>query len=91
MDAALAFLQSLQGFPAYATMFGLLVLCGLGFPINEDIVLLVSAALTLSGVMDPVPLMMVAWAGLLIGDGLIFHWGHRYGAPACCARPFSPG
>lgn len=80
MDTALTFLQTLQGLPAYATVLGLLVMCGIGMPINEDIVLLVAAALTLSGVMEPVPLMAVAWVGLIVGDALVFHWGHRFGA-----------
>lgn len=87
MEAALAFLQSLQGLPAYATVLGLLVLCGVGAPINEDIVLLVAAALTLNGVMEPVPLMLVAWVGLIVGDALVFHWGHRFG-PRLLRTPF---
>ncbi len=80
IDSLLLFLNSLQGVPAYALLFGLLVACGIGFPINEDIVLLGAAALTLNGVMDPLWLIVVSWFGLLAGDGLIFHWGHRFGA-----------
>lgn len=79
MESALTFLESLQGFPAYALLFGLLFACGINAPINEDIVLIVAAALTLRGVMEPVPLIIVAWFGLLAGDGLIFHWGRRFG------------
>ena len=79
MESVWPFLQSLQGLPAYALMFGLLFGCGVGLPMNEDIVLLAASALTLKGVMDPVPLMVVAWFGLLGGDALIFHWGHRFG------------
>lgn len=79
-ESALAFLQSLQGLPAYALLFALLFSCGIGAPINEDILLLAAAALTLKGIMDPVPLMVVAWFGLVAGDALIFHWGHRFGA-----------
>lgn len=79
-DSALAFLQSLQGLPAYALLFALLFSCGIGAPINEDILLLAAAALTLQGVMDPIPLMVVAWFGLVAGDALVFHWGHRFGA-----------
>lgn len=79
-DSAMAFLQSLQGFPAYALLFALLFSCGIGAPINEDILLLAAAALTLKGVMAPVPLMVVAWFGLVAGDALVFHWGHRFGA-----------
>lgn len=80
LEAVWPFLQSLQGLPAYGLVFVLLVVCGIGLPINEDIVLLGASALTLQGVMEPVPLMVVSWFGLLCGDGLIFHWGHRYGA-----------
>jgi membrane protein DedA with SNARE-associated domain len=80
MDSVMTFLQSLQGLPAYALLLGLLFASGFGLPINEDILLLVSAALTLKGVMDPVPLMMVAWCGLLTADTLIFHWGHLFGS-----------
>lgn len=79
-EPALATLQSLQGFPAYGVLFLLLFSCGIGAPINEDILLLAAAALTLHGVMEPVPLMIVSWFGLLAGDALVFHWGHRFGA-----------
>lgn len=81
-DTAMAFLQSLQGLPAYALLFALLFSCGIGAPMNEDIVLVAAAALTLRGIMDPVPLMVVAWFGLVLGDALVFHWGHRLGARA---------
>ncbi|MFL6691513.1 MAG: DedA family protein [Ramlibacter sp.] len=80
MDSVMAFLQSLQGGPAYALVFGVLAASGLGLPVNEDILLMVAAALTLRGVMEPVPLVAVAWCGVLCADALIFHWGHRFGA-----------
>ena len=80
MDSVMAFLQSLQGAPAYALVFAVLAASGFGLPINEDILLMVAAALTLRGVMDPVPLVAVAWCGVLSADMLIFHWGHRFGA-----------
>ena len=48
-------------------------------PVNEDLLLLAAAALTLTGVMEPVMLMVVAWCGLVVADGLVFHWGHRFG------------
>lgn len=79
-DSALAFLQSLQGFPAYALVFGILVGSGFGLPMNEDILLVTAAALTLSGVMAPWPLVAVAWSGLVIADGLFFHWGRVFGS-----------
>ncbi|MDB5884463.1 MAG: putative rane protein, partial [Polaromonas sp.] len=79
MDSLMAFLQSLQGMQAYALLLGLLVGSGFGLPVNEDILLLGAAALTLKGVMEPLPLIGVAWIGLLTADTLVFHWGHRFG------------
>ncbi|HYF42099.1 MAG TPA: DedA family protein [Ramlibacter sp.] len=79
-DSVMAFLQSLQGLPAYALLFAVLVGSGFGLPMNEDILLLVAAALTLKGVMEPLPLIAVAWAGLVIADLLIFHWGRVFGS-----------
>jgi membrane protein DedA with SNARE-associated domain len=79
MDGWLDQLGALQGAGAYALLFALLFSCGIGAPMNEDIVLLVAAALTLKDVMQPVPLMVVAWFGLVLGDALVFHWGHRFG------------
>jgi membrane protein DedA with SNARE-associated domain len=88
-DSMMAFLQSLQGFPAYALLFALLFSCGIGAPMNEDILLLAAAALTLKGVMEPVPLMIVSWFGLVLGDALVFHWGHRFGARLLRHRYFA--
>lgn len=79
MDSLMAFLHSLQGVEAYALLLGLLVGSGFGLPVNEDILLLGSAALTLKGVMEPVPLVAVAWLGLVTADSLVLHWGHRFG------------
>jgi membrane protein DedA with SNARE-associated domain len=89
MDTVLQFLQTLQGFPAYALVLGMLVACGIGAPFNEDIVLLAASALTLNHVMEPVPLLVVAWFGILMGDGLVFHWGHRFGARLLRSRFFA--
>jgi membrane protein DedA with SNARE-associated domain len=89
MDSLMSSLHSLEGFPAYALLFGLLFGSGFGLPVNEDILLLGAAALTLKGVMDPIPLIMVAWFGVLMADTLIFHWGHRFGARLLRHRLFA--
>ncbi len=80
LSSVMAWLQSLQGLPAYALLFGLLFGSGFGLPINEDILLLGAAALTLRGVMEPVGLIATAWCGVVIADLLLFHWGHIFGA-----------
>ena len=89
MDSLMSSLQSLEGFPAYALLFGLLFGSGFGMPVNEDILLLGAAALTLKGVMEPVPLIAVAWFGVLTADTLVFHWGHRFGARLLRHRLFA--
>ena len=86
MDSVMAFLQSLQGLPAYGLLFGVLAASGFGLPINEDLLLMAAAALTLRGVMDPLPLIATAWCGVLVADALIFHWGHRFGAQLLAHR-----
>lgn len=73
------FLQSLQDFEAYALALSLLVGSGFGLPVNEDILLIGAAALTLKGVMEPLPLIGVAWLGLIAADTLVLHWGRRFG------------
>jgi membrane protein DedA with SNARE-associated domain len=83
------YLQALQGLPAYGVVFGLLVACGLGAPMNEDIVLVVASALTLKGVMDPAVLIAISFVGLLVGDGLVFHWGHTFGPRLLQSRFFA--
>lgn len=79
MEWLAGLLQALQGWPAYALVFGALAGSGFGLPVNEDILLLVAAALTLQHVMEPLPLVAVAWCGIVCADGLIFHWGRRFG------------
>jgi membrane protein DedA with SNARE-associated domain len=80
MDSLMGFLLSLQGLQAYALLLAVLVGSGFGLPVNEDILLLLAAALTLKGVMEPLPLIAVAWFGLLMADSLVFYWGRRFGA-----------
>lgn len=80
MDSALAFLQSLHGAQAYALLLGLLLLGGLGLPVNEDVLLLAAAALTLQGVLEPLPLIGVAWLGIVAADSLLYFWGWRFGS-----------
>jgi membrane protein DedA with SNARE-associated domain len=89
MDTVMASLQSLQGLPAYGLLLGLLVASGFGLPINEDILLLTAAALTLRNVMEPLPLIAVAWVGVVTADALIFHWGHVFGARLLQHRLFA--
>ncbi|MES2980385.1 MAG: DedA family protein [Pseudomonadota bacterium] len=80
MTRILDFLQSLQPIEAYALLLGLLASSGFGLPLSEDILILGAAALTLRGIIEPWPLVAVAWCGILMADTLVFHWGKRFGS-----------
>lgn len=75
-DLFLSALQSLHGGAAYGLLFTLFLLCGIGAPLGQDILLLAAATLPLQAV----PLAVVAWLGLLAGDVVSVYVGHRYGA-----------
>ena len=78
------FLQSLvqntQGFGAYLTVFSILIACGLGVPLPEDISLILGGVLVHRGGAELPWMMLVAMVGILAGDSLIFAAGRRLGA-----------
>lgn len=76
LDLSLSWLSSLNGLSAYGCLFLLLFLCGIGAPIAQDLLVLAAAALGLQAL----PLIAVAWLGIVAGDALTFYWGHHYGA-----------
>lgn len=76
----------------YAVVFSVLVLCGFGLPLPEDIILVTGGLLawrasplgeaTLAGMLrDPGLLTMIGFgmAGILVGDSIIFFAGRKLG------------
>jgi membrane protein DedA with SNARE-associated domain len=73
-------LYTFFGWKAYVAVFALLVACGLGLPLPEDISLVTGGFFAASGRVGSVWLMMfVGLAGILVGDSIIFLAGQRYG------------
>lgn len=68
-----------QGFVAYVTVFSILVACGLGIPLPEDISLILGGFLAHKGAASLPVMMAVGFAGILAGDSLIFLAGRRLG------------
>jgi len=60
-------------------MFGILIACGFGFPMPEDVVLISGGILSSHGVTDVYVVNAICMAGVLIGDGTIFFLGRNYG------------
>jgi membrane-associated protein len=71
----LEFLNSYSAHLIYAFLFLLLLLCGLGFPMAEELVLLAGGVLVASGVLHPLLMLLVNLLGVLIGDVFLFGLG----------------
>lgn len=75
----LQLLMNHSGVWPYAIIFGFLLLCGFGLPLPEDIFLFVGGLLSFYRVTDVWLMMLVCFAGVIIGDGTVFTIGHFYG------------
>ena len=73
------FIAGFAGGLSYAVVTTLLVLCGLGIPIPEDIILVAGGYVASEQGHAIVPMMFTGLGGILAGDGLIFAIGRRYG------------
>lgn len=79
MDRFLEFLLYLQGPLPYVAAFGVLLACGLGLPIPEDVTLFAIGLLSYYGLVDLKTSIAVCLVGVLSGDIMIYWIGHHYG------------
>lgn len=82
-------LEFLSGPYSYAFFFMIMILCGLGFPFNSDLILIVCGSLSGIGTFNPYILILLGITGLTIGDSLMFLIGHYGGFRILKKRPFS--
>lgn len=75
----LLLLSSLVGWKAYAAILGVLLACGLGLPIPEDITLIAAGILSAIGHISLVGALLAGFFGVMIGDSLLFFVGRKYG------------
>jgi membrane protein DedA with SNARE-associated domain len=59
--------------------FIILLLCGVGFPMPEDIVLIVAGMLARDDGRSWIPVAVLMYVGVMAGDSTIFLLGRRYG------------
>ncbi|MBU8898214.1 DedA family protein [Corallococcus sp. M34] len=64
---------------SYPAVFLLLVLCGVGAPLSEELVVISGGVIAARSGANPVLMMAVAWLGILVGDSLLFHLGRTLG------------
>jgi membrane protein DedA with SNARE-associated domain len=68
-----------HGAMAYLSIFSVLVACGLGVPLPEDISLILGGFLVYKGVANLWAMVFTGFVGILIGDSLIYLAGRRVG------------
>ena len=68
-----------QGNAGYAVLFGLLLSCGLGVPLPEDVPLLIAGYFVADGHMNLVVAAISAWCGIIGGDCILYGIGRKFG------------
>jgi membrane protein DedA with SNARE-associated domain len=63
----------------YALVFLVLMACGFGVPIPEDVILIAAGVLAYYGVSDVYLMIVVGFCGVMIGDSTMFLLGAKYG------------
>src|SRR6478752_2528322 len=76
MDKIVDLLLTFSGPTPYFLIFGILLICGLGVPIPEDITLFAGGLAAYYGLTD----LLVSYTGVILGDSIIFGLGHHYGS-----------
>src|SRR5687767_3321646 len=79
MERLFVYLTDLSGGVAYAIIFGILVACGLGFPLPEDVPLIATGYLVWDGTMSWTLAIVVTMTGVIIGDTILFFIGRKLG------------
>ncbi|MCC6275044.1 MAG: DedA family protein [Leptospiraceae bacterium] len=63
----------------YVSVFLVLIFCGLGLPVPEDVSLVAGGVISALGNTNEHVMFAVGMAGVLIGDGFVFFLGRIYG------------
>jgi membrane protein DedA with SNARE-associated domain len=75
----ITFLSGFDGITAYGAILGVLLICGLGVPIPEDITLVAAGILAAIGNISLPGAIIAGFVGVLIGDSFLFFLGRIYG------------
>jgi membrane protein DedA with SNARE-associated domain len=78
----IGFLSGLDGLTAYGAIIGLLLVCGLGIPLPEDITLIAAGILSALGSVTLPGAIAAGFFGVIVGDAFMFTLGRVYGRRA---------
>lgn len=79
MDFLVDFLLNFHGPTPYLIVLGILLACGLGVPIPEDITLIAAGLMSYYGVSDLSAMIVLSMFGVIAGDSIVFFLGLKYG------------
>lgn len=79
MDILVDYLLNFYGPTPYLIIFGILLACGLGLPIPEDITLFAGGLMAYYGVTRLDLMILVSLVGVILGDSMVYYLGHHYG------------
>ncbi len=85
----LDFLINSSGAAPYFLVFGFLLICGLGIPIPEDIILVVAGYATYMGITDLWLMILACYVGVILGDSIMFFLGSFFGKKLVRRWPFN--
>lgn len=73
--------NTLTAYPSisYLTVFVLLIWCGVGFPLPEDIILITAGYMVFKDSANLYVMTLVAFVGVLAGDIFIYYVGRKFG------------
>jgi membrane protein DedA with SNARE-associated domain len=86
MDILQILIDCFTGYGYWAVFF-VLLLCGFGLPIPEDITLVAGGIIAGMGFADVNFMVLVGMVGVLAGDGSMFMLGHKLGRKVLRLRP----
>lgn len=69
-----------SGVFSYLIVFGILLACGLGVPLPEDVSLILGGFLVYEERAQLLAMMATGYLGIILGDSLIFYFGRRIGS-----------
>jgi len=63
----------------YFAVFGVLLLCGFGFPVPEDISIIAGGVISGLGYTNVHVMLLVSFAGVIVGDMIVYNMGRFFG------------
>lgn len=79
MEKLIDILLSFYGPTPYLIIFGILLACGFGLPIPEDVTLFAAGVAAYYGVVSLPGIIVVAYLGVMLGDSAMYFLGAKYG------------